>query len=109
MSRGIYRRAFEALEIPLLNHFGFLSAYPMCHQLECGIYRSVIGKSDVLHAPHLHKRYAPMILVEDPIAPRGHALLLTSIVGLRVLIVFIGGREVNLALCEISEELVLLV
>ena len=109
MPRSIYRRAFEALEVPLLHHFGFLSAYPMCHQLESGIYRSVIGKRDVLHAPHFHEGNAAMILVEDPIAPGGYALLLTSIVGLRVLIVFIGWREVNLALCEISEELILLI
>ena len=109
MSRGILRRAFEALEIPLLHHFGFLSAYPMCHQLESGIDWPVIGKSDILNAVHFPKCDAPMVLVEDPIAPRGHALLLACVEVLRVLIVFIGGRKVYDALCEISEELILLV
>ena len=109
MSRSILGRAFEALEIPLLHQFGFLSAYPMCHQLESCIHWSVIGKSDILNAVHFHKCNAPMILVEDPIAPRGYALLLACIEVMRVLIVFIGGREVYDALCEIPEELILLV
>ena len=109
MSRRILRGTFEALEVPFLHHFGFLSAYPMCHHLESGIHWSVIGKSDILNAVHFPKCDAPMVLVEDPIAPRGYALLLTSIEVLRVLIVFIGGRKVYDALCEISEELILLV
>lgn len=69
----------------------------------------MIGKSDILNAVHFPKCDAPMILVEDPIAPRGYTLLLACVEVLRVLIVFIGGREVYYALCEISEELILLV
>ena len=53
MSRCILRRGFEALEIPILHHFGFLSAYPMCYQLESGVHWSVIGKSNILNGVHL--------------------------------------------------------
>ena len=99
----------HALEVPLLQPRGLRGVHFLGVKLKVPDDGPVVGKDALLRAPQafLFDLRVLLSLPEDAVAPGGHSLLLARVVALRALVVLVGGGEVDLALREISVELIL--
>lgn len=72
-------------------------------QLEEAEHRPMVRKerlsSAVLHQLNLTITLLS-VLIEYSVAPSGNPLLLGGVIGVRVVVILVGGVEVNLAFCE---------
>ena len=98
----------HALKVLFLHLESLLIADLVCHYFKLCVDRSMIWESYVQDASHsLKLNILGVLLPEYPITPGRHSLLLTCVVLAGTLIVLVRWWEGDVALCEISIELIL--
>jgi hypothetical protein len=99
---GLEAHTFEIL---LLQLRSLLYIYLVGVKVKVRDYRPVIGEVALLNRKKQLLLYLSILIAppfpKDPVTPGWHPLLFGGVISLRPLIVFISGREVNVALCEV--------